>query len=300
MIRISPSLRLGIGLAFFTTSVLLLGDSLGLVPNRSEVMLDARKKICESLAVQLSLAATRSEYALVRDTVKAFVERNSDVLSAAMRTVDGAIIVQAGQHSKHWTDVSDTASTPTHVKVPVFQADRRWGSVEVSFAPHSPQGLWEMLKDSVYGLAIFVAVSGFVGYVFILRRALRELDPASVIPERVKVAFDTLAEGVLILDEKEQIVLANRAFAEKIGRPVSSLIGHKAAELNWRSPEGKRQTQELPWVKALKQGHTQTGIPLSLKLRDKETRIFSVNGSPILDNQGLKRGFSPLLTILPS
>lgn len=290
MIRISPSLRLSVGLAFFTASVLLLGDSLGLVPNRNEAMLDARKKVCESLAVQLSLAATRSEYALVRDTVKAFVERNSDVLSAAMRTADGVIIVQAGHHSKHWTHVTDTSSTPTHVKVPVFQADKRWGSVEVSFAPHGPQGLWGMLKDSVYGLALFVAVSGFVGYIFILRRALRELDPASVIPERVKVAFDTLTEGVLILDEKEQIVLANRAFAEKIGRPVSSLIGHKAAEFNWSSPEGKLQTQELPWIKALKQGHTQTGIPLSLKLRDKETRIFSVNGSPILDNQGLKRG----------
>ncbi|MGH9893009.1 MAG: hypothetical protein ACREA0_13665, partial [bacterium] len=135
----------------WTASVLLLGDFLGLVPNLSEAMLDARKKVCESLAVQLSLAATRSEYALVRDTVKAFVERNSDVLSAAMRTVDGVIVVQAGHHSKHWAQVSDTASTQTHVKVPVFQADKRWGSVEVSFAPHGPQGLWGMLKDSVYG-----------------------------------------------------------------------------------------------------------------------------------------------------
>ncbi len=170
MIRISPSLRLSVGLAFLTASVLLLGDFLGLVPNRSEVMLDARKKICESLAVQLSLATTRSEYVLVRDTVKAFVDRNPDVLSAAMRTVDGVIMVQAGPHSKHWRHVSETASTPTHVKVPVFQADKRWGSVEVSFAPHAPQGLWGKLKGSVYGLAIFVAVSGFVGYLFIGRR----------------------------------------------------------------------------------------------------------------------------------
>lgn len=44
MIRISPSLRLSIGLAFWTASVLLLGDFLGLVPNLSEAMLDARKK----------------------------------------------------------------------------------------------------------------------------------------------------------------------------------------------------------------------------------------------------------------
>jgi len=58
-------------------------------------------------------------------------------------------------------------------------------------------------------------------------------------------------------------VLANRAFAETIGRPVSLLIGHKAAELNWGSPEGNLQTQGLPWIKAWKQGHTQMGIPLS-------------------------------------
>ena len=57
----------------------------------------------------------------------------------------------------------------------------------------------------------FIGFAGLAGYYFILKRSLRELDPSRAIPERVKAAFDTLAEGVLILDEQEFVLLANDA-----------------------------------------------------------------------------------------
>ena len=46
--------------------------------------------------------------------------------------------------------------------------------------------------------------------------------PSAVISERVNTAFDRLAKGMFIFDEHGQIVLANRIFTEKIGRPMSS------------------------------------------------------------------------------
>jgi len=48
------------------------------------------------------------------------------------------------------------------------------------------------------GFLGFIGGAEFGGYYFFLRRALRELDPGRAIPERVKAAFDTLAEGELI------------------------------------------------------------------------------------------------------
>jgi hypothetical protein len=48
------------------------------------------------------------------------------------------------------------------------------------------------------GFLGFIGGAEFGGYYFFLRRALRELDPGWAIPERVKAAFDTLAEGELI------------------------------------------------------------------------------------------------------
>ena len=60
-------------------------------------------------------------------------------------------------------------------------------------------------------------IIGFGFYFLFLRRALKELDPSAVIPERVKAAFDVLAEGLLIVDNDGSIVLANQAFTELTG-----------------------------------------------------------------------------------
>ena len=60
-----------------------------------------------------------------------------------------------------------------------------------------------MLTGSIFGLLLFVALASITGYIFILRKALSVLDPKAVVPERVRTAFNALAEGVLILDDKE-------------------------------------------------------------------------------------------------
>jgi PAS domain-containing protein len=75
------------------------------------------------------------------------------------------------------------------------------------------------------GVIGFIGFAGFVGYYLILSRVLRELDPAQAIPDRVKAAFDTLAEGVLILDERGYILLANDAFLKNVYNRPDSLIG---------------------------------------------------------------------------
>ena len=46
----------------------------------------------------------------------------------------------------------------------------------------------------------------FLGY---LKRMLRELDPSRSVPQRVRAAYDTLTEGLLVLDRNGAIVLAN-------------------------------------------------------------------------------------------
>jgi len=51
MIRISSTARLSLGLVVLTISILLSADLIGLIPNRSEVILDERKRTLESLAV---------------------------------------------------------------------------------------------------------------------------------------------------------------------------------------------------------------------------------------------------------
>ena len=71
--KISPAVRLSFGLVLFTLSVLLIIDMAGLIPKRSDMVLDTRKRVSESLAVQLSVAATSRDPYIVNSTLESFV-----------------------------------------------------------------------------------------------------------------------------------------------------------------------------------------------------------------------------------
>ena len=89
MINISPAVRISFGLVMFTLSVLLMADLFGFIPKKETIMLDARKKVSEVLAVQLSIAASRSDMESVKMSLDVFVTRNDDVLAASMNKVNG-------------------------------------------------------------------------------------------------------------------------------------------------------------------------------------------------------------------
>ena len=56
-----------------------------------------------------------------------------------------------------------------------------------------------------------------VGFHLVLRRALHELDPGKVIPDRVLRAFDALSDGVIVVDKRERIVLVDITFEATSG-----------------------------------------------------------------------------------
>ena len=121
--KISPSVRVSFGLVMFTLSVILIADLFGIVPKKDAMTLDFRKKVCEALAVQLSVAASHSEFEFVKTTLEVFVERNEDVVAASMRKVDGTAIAEFGDFVESGVndfDVAKLKSTDDIVIVPVF------------------------------------------------------------------------------------------------------------------------------------------------------------------------------------
>ena len=96
--------------------------------------------------------------------------------------------------------------------------------------------------NMVYKGTTAIAGTGFLAYLIYLRRSLQYLDPAAVIPERVKAMLDTLAEGVLVLDQQERIVLANRAFTAAVGQPAADLTGVPASRFGWTRPQACSKT----------------------------------------------------------
>lgn len=282
----TPTFRISIGLAALTMSLVACAYTFGLVPDESKAELNARAKISEALAIQLSAAASRNDVVAIQETISSVVKRNSTVLSVALRRANGKILVAAGDHDRHWVESGDNRSTDTHVQVQLLNADTAWGKVEISFGPLASGELIAGLPTALAGLIGFLGVLGFAGYYFVLRRALRELDPSRVIPERVQAAFDALAEGVIILDEREVIMLANNSFCQATNENPKSLFGSKISDLRWRQWSDATAIAEYPWRLAIRDNQPATSIPMSLRTEAKEIRNFMVNATSIVDGKG--------------
>ncbi len=288
--RVSTAWRMSFGLALLTISAVLAADFIGLIPNRFEAVLEGRKQLCESLAIQSAVCLERNDLAAVQATMQLEAKRNNHILSASLRTVDGTILAQTGDDRDGPPRNSGTESVPTDVLVPIFLGNEQWGTMEIRFDEIAPGGLRGLWANSIVKLALFIGLLGFVAYLCFLKRTLRYLDPSSVVPKRVKSALDTLVEGVVLLDKDERIVLANAAFARNIGRPEAFLLGQKASELNWKLPATGQGPDVLPWTAALQEGQVQSAVPLEFAGGRDGARKLMVNAAAICDEHCGKRG----------
>lgn len=290
MIFKTPAMRLTVSLVLLMVNLLFLSRFFGFIPDESKVVLELRKSLCESLALQFSVGAEKGEFQAIQRTLRAVVERNDDIRSAAIRTRNGQLLALAGEHLANWKVPADGKSTPTHVNVPLFRESKKWAVVEIRFAPLWTNNLAAGFTNSFAGLVGFIALSSFVSYFFLLKKTLRELDPSAVIPDRVQKAFDVLQEGILILDEKEHIVMANKFFAGLLGKSPEEMIGLKGSELSWLDCQTPEQVKVLPWLQVLQDNLKQEGAALSLVNNLGTKTKLVVNAVMVPDNAGKCRG----------
>lgn len=291
MSRINPLIRITLGLVGVTLILVLAGDYvLQLTRNQSGVDFRQREKIGQTLALQFSPLAEINDTDTIGKTMQALVERNRDVLSTALRGSDGKVITSAGEHEEYWESPGAGVTTVTHADVPLMVNGREWGTVELSFRPKRESMIPFLTTDPLVRFLLFITASACLGYFFFMKRTLTHLDPRAVIPDKVKSTLDLLAEGVVLIDTKDNIVLANLAFADKLGVEPGVLVGKPLSALKWRSPGSNEVIKVLPWATAMKEGKSQTDFPISLALEDDKTLVFAANSSPILDSNLNLRG----------
>lgn len=289
-LNVSPIVRISLGLVLLTISIMLIGDIFLRIGDKSnQAVLDARKQLCESLAVQFSVLISQQDTQALNETLTAVVRRNDDVLSAGLRRSSGELLIEVGVHDRLWKKTPFDKSTPTRAQVPIFNGDKQWGGIEVRFTKLRKSGFAAVFADPFFQLILFVSLSGFIGYLLFMKRTLRHLDPSAVIPDRVKTALDVLAEGVVLVNERSQIVLTNTAFARMLQGESEQLLGIDLSTLNWRSNDVDT-APPLPWKQAIESNESALGVPLNLTTKAEGLRTFIVNGSPILDDSGVSRG----------
>ncbi len=283
--------RISIGLVILTCSILVGLDLAGVLPRGSSSLSAARIQLCESLALESLAAVDRNDLSSVRRMFDAVVRRNQDVRSIGMRSQRGNLIVATEDHGQLWQPKSDEGSTITHARIPLLREAGQWGTIEVRFVDTGSFGLLQdLVGNSLVRVLFSVAICGFFAYMIYMKRLLRHLDPTTVIPPRVQATLDVMAEGVILLDRGERIVLANSSFADRIDRPAKTLMGVKASDLGWLVPKTLEPARDLPWQRALEDSERHTGTPLSIRVGPETIETFMVNGAPVAEESGKARG----------
>ena len=284
MINISPVTRITAGLLLLTISILLIGDMLGLVPNQDQSKINSRKTMSESLAIQVSseVGAGRIDNALA--LLDIIVKRNKEITSVALRAKSGEIFMQTDEHDLFWEQRDDDHSTVTNVQVPIFNESERWGTLEISFK--ALDSVWSnLLKGrSFIAMLLFIVVFGFFTYWLFLRRVLSELDPSSVIPDRVRSALDMLSEGLVILDTSERIIFINESFKKKLGMQENKLIGKSLSTLSWEEEDhdgSALKNTKMPWSILFETEEVPPLKHLKLKTTENEILTLDISIAPI-------------------
>jgi PAS domain S-box-containing protein len=282
---------IALGLSFLVMSLVLAAIFLGLVPDRIGAIREGRAALAEALAATATTLAADGELRQLESTLRLVVKRNPDMLSAAMRRADGQLVVTVGEHDRYWVRASDEVSTDTQLQVPIYAASSKWGQLELRYRPLLAQGLSVVIRNPWFLLVVFMFLACFASFYFYLGKVLRQLDPSQAVPGRVRAALDTLAEGLLVIDRKQNIVLANHAFAGFLGKTPEELTGYNAASLDWLEADDQPLSKDqLPWLVTLRDTSVQQDRMLNLRNVKSQQRNFIVNCSPVLAGGGKANG----------
>ncbi|MEW8625205.1 MAG: diguanylate cyclase [Candidatus Thiodiazotropha sp.] len=237
----------------------------------------------ENLADQLHPLITTYNQTAQLAVLTDGVSDNPAILALAIETIDG-------QTQRAVTPRTDTSLQDVHneIQVPIGAGNELVGTLSVSFAELTAESHWSTIEIIILLLwALFAAV---ILYLLFSEKHNFGLSSSSVIPERVRAAFNALSEGLLILDHRHRIILANDSFCQKIGESFKTLLDSNADALPWKHREETDKTEKLPWHISLNNCEQVTGVPIRLALKESSDKAFSVNSAPIFDNSGHIRG----------
>ncbi|MCR9200760.1 MAG: diguanylate cyclase [Planctomycetaceae bacterium] len=287
MPRLSSIHRIVIGLVGLSVSVLLVAGLLGLIPNPVPQQQQSRKSYAESTAVSFMALASRMSTEEVQATLDQIRFRNSDICSIGIRQTDNSLLLDSGPHTDLWVAQQETAGV-TQTAVPISANGSRWGRLEICWKPVSGLAVMGTPLRPELGLAAFVGVLSFVAFSFYLGKVLKHISPSRVVPSRVRDALNALAEGLLVLDSRQSIVLANDSFASATGQGQESLIGRKPDVFGFQMADGQGNHM-LPWEHTASSAEPVKGVLLTSG-EGEQQKTWSVSTSPVKDARNRARG----------
>ena len=291
MMRIRPITQITLGLVVLTSALLLLVDLVfGVFPDPDAQLMGQRTAFAESAATQVTVLLERGDYKTLALILERMRQHEPTIRSLAVRRADQTLLAQAGDHKKSWSERDRDGSSLTHLLVPLSDGNQPWGSFEVAYFRDQRTLLQRALGHPLWITLLSIALLGGLIYWQYIRRALIHLDPKAVIPERVTLAFDIMTEGVVVLDRRGRVLLANRAFRALSDGAAADLVGKPLSSLPWLAAGLASDAAEYPWTHAMQSGQPVVDYPIQVAPAPGGKRKLLVHCAPITDARGVVRG----------
>ena len=296
MKRTSAVFQLSLAVSSLLVMMILIADWLRLIPDIRRPVLEGRGHLCESFAFSVSALAEHDHEEAIEGALRAIATRNPDILSIGVRRADGSLLAEIGPHAEFWNNNSAGEAGNTLVRVPVTRAHESWGTIEVCFRPVPGTGWDGTITNPLWNLILFVGSGSTIATYLFLRRALYQLNPSKVVPDRVRTAFDSLTDGLIVLDSRERVALINKSLSDTLGCDPNAVIGNPVSALPLIVESGSDRTaapnepEVMPWSKSLQTRSSQFGTMLNVQSRQGRHLSFIVNCAPVTDDRGNMQG----------
>lgn len=278
------SLSIGIGCA----SLIWIGAALGLIPDPLVEKAASRIKTTQTIALNVATFAENSREVNLRKILERTLATDDHLDSIGVKR-DGfrSYVMAFGKHQEKW-DSDQKNDAGKQIGVDILANKRPWGKLQVVFKPYeSRSGLYGI--GFPFGLVLFVFASSSLFTWIILSKSLRYLNPSNVVPSRVRSALDTLAEGLVLLNEAGEIAHTNEAFRAISSMDTGELLGRKLGEFSWKKI-AVDDDEIMPWDECLETQQRVSKQVVNLEVSDSTTRQFAINATPILNGENSVRG----------
>jgi len=289
--RVRPTVQITFGLVVLTSAILLVVDMLfSVFPDPDVQVMRERKAFAESSAAQVAVLLERGDHKTLGLALERLREHDPSIRSLGVRRADRTLLVQAGDHAAAWSPLEGDRSTPSQLFVALSTGSERWGSFEIVYSPEQSSVLQRAFSHPLGITLLAIVLLGTPVYWQYIRRALVHLDPKAVIPERVTLAFDIMTEGVVVLDKRGRVLLANRAFRALHGDGSTELVGKQLSNLPWLAAGLPSDEAGYPWTRAMHGGRPVMGYAIEVAPASGTRKKLVVNCAPITDPRGAVRG----------
>lgn len=274
MRRISTTYKLTFILAVLSTVTVLM-FVFNRVQDDFSSKMASRVAICEQLALGCALNLRDENYPAIRTLISSFQGRQRATCVRLVR-FDGWIVHQDGELLPGQATLSGPPEMGD-LRVPIQRDGRDWGILQIVYPVEDWLAQLMPFRSTVIS-AFFINLFMFG---LLLRRSLAVLDAGKAVPKRVRNTLDTIAGGVVILDGKRRIVMANEAFQNSTAKNIEELIGKPLCTFDFVA----EQNGEMPWEEAIVSSKRIAGATVFLQKGTDAERCFMVNATPVFDSK---------------